>query len=69
MASLTYEDVLAKKVAFGTPARVIERLTQLREELGVDGFVAELNPGGRIPVELETRSLKLLTHEVMPAFK
>jgi alkanesulfonate monooxygenase SsuD/methylene tetrahydromethanopterin reductase-like flavin-dependent oxidoreductase (luciferase family) len=69
MASLSYEDVLARKVAFGTPAGVIGRLTQLREELGLDGIVAELNPGGLIPPELETRSLQLLTREVMPAFK
>jgi hypothetical protein len=63
------DDVLAKKVAFGTPAGVIDRLTELREKLGLDGFVAELNPGERIPLELETRSLRLLTHEVMPVFK
>ena len=69
MASLTYEDILAKKVVFGSPAGVIERLTRLREQLGLDGIVAEPNPGGRIPTELETRSLHLLTHEVMPAFK
>jgi len=69
MANLSYDDVLEKKVAFGTAAGVIDRLTQLREELGLDGIVAELNPGGRIPKELETRSLKLLTHEVMPAFR
>jgi alkanesulfonate monooxygenase SsuD/methylene tetrahydromethanopterin reductase-like flavin-dependent oxidoreductase (luciferase family) len=69
MASLTYEDVLARKVAFGTPAGVIDRLTQLRDELGLDGIVAELNPGGLIPPELETRSLQLLTREVMPAFR
>jgi alkanesulfonate monooxygenase SsuD/methylene tetrahydromethanopterin reductase-like flavin-dependent oxidoreductase (luciferase family) len=69
MASLTYEDILARKVAFGTPAGVIDRLRQLREELGLDGIVAELNPGGLIPLELETRSLRLLTGEVMPAFK
>jgi len=69
MANLSYDDVLEKKVAFGTAAGVIDRLTRLREELGLDGIVAELNPGGRIPKELETRSLKLLTHEVMPAFK
>jgi hypothetical protein len=56
-------------VAFGTPKGVIDRLTQLREDLGIDGIIAELNPGGRIPLELETRSLRLLTHEVMPAFK
>ena len=69
MASLTYDDVLAKKVVFGTPAGVVDRLNQLREELGLDGIVAELNPGGRIPVELETQSLRLLTHEVLPCFR
>ncbi|HEV8439613.1 MAG TPA: LLM class flavin-dependent oxidoreductase [Methylomirabilota bacterium] len=69
MASLSYEDILAKKVAFGSAAGVIDRLTQLREELGLDGVVAELNPGGLIPPELERRSLEILTREVMPAFK
>jgi alkanesulfonate monooxygenase SsuD/methylene tetrahydromethanopterin reductase-like flavin-dependent oxidoreductase (luciferase family) len=69
MANLSYEDILAKKVIFGTASRVIDRLTELRDELGLDGIVAELNPGGLIPKELETRSLQLLTHEVMPAFK
>jgi len=69
MASLSYDDILARKVAFGTAAGVIDRLTRLREELGLDGIVAELNPGGRIPAELETRSLQILTREVMPAFR
>jgi alkanesulfonate monooxygenase SsuD/methylene tetrahydromethanopterin reductase-like flavin-dependent oxidoreductase (luciferase family) len=69
MGSLSYDDVLTKKVAFGTAAGVIDRLTYLRDELGLDGIVAELNPGGRIPPELETRSLQILTHEVMPAFR
>jgi alkanesulfonate monooxygenase SsuD/methylene tetrahydromethanopterin reductase-like flavin-dependent oxidoreductase (luciferase family) len=69
MGSLSYDDVLTKKVAFGTAAGVIDRLTYLRDELGLDGVVAELNPGGRIPPELETRSLQILTHEVMPAFR
>ena len=69
MARLSYDDILAKKVVSGTPARVIHRLGELREALGLDGFIAELNPGGRIPLELETRSLQLLTHEVFPAFR
>jgi alkanesulfonate monooxygenase SsuD/methylene tetrahydromethanopterin reductase-like flavin-dependent oxidoreductase (luciferase family) len=69
MANLSYEDILARKVIFGTAARVIDRLTELRDELGLDGIVAELNPGGLIPKALETRSLQLLTHEVMPAFR
>ena len=69
MASLSYEDILARKVAFGTARGVIDRLAQLRDELGLDGIVAELNPGGRIPPELETRSLEILAREVVPVFR
>ena len=67
MASLTYDDVLARKVVFGTAAEVVERLGRLRDELSVDGIIAELNPGGLIPPELETRSLRILTQDVIPA--
>jgi alkanesulfonate monooxygenase SsuD/methylene tetrahydromethanopterin reductase-like flavin-dependent oxidoreductase (luciferase family) len=69
MAALSYEDVLARKVVSGTPERVIDRLRELREALNLDGFIVELNPGGLIAEELETRSLRLLTHEVIPAFR
>jgi len=69
MANLTYEDILARKVAFGTAEGVIDRLKELREQLGIDGIVTELNPGGLIPLELERRSLQLLTRDVIPAFK
>jgi alkanesulfonate monooxygenase SsuD/methylene tetrahydromethanopterin reductase-like flavin-dependent oxidoreductase (luciferase family) len=69
MANLSYDDILARKVVFGTASGVIDRLTRLREELGIDGIIAELNPGGRIPPELETQSLRILAHEVLPAFK
>jgi alkanesulfonate monooxygenase SsuD/methylene tetrahydromethanopterin reductase-like flavin-dependent oxidoreductase (luciferase family) len=68
LSSLTYEEILHAKVAFGTAAGLIERLSQLREELGLDGIVAELNAGGQIPAERVKRSLHILTHEVMPAF-
>jgi alkanesulfonate monooxygenase SsuD/methylene tetrahydromethanopterin reductase-like flavin-dependent oxidoreductase (luciferase family) len=67
MAALTYDDVLARKVVFGTPGGVVERLRQLQDELGLDGIVAELNPGGLIPPALETRSMELLAREVVPA--
>jgi alkanesulfonate monooxygenase SsuD/methylene tetrahydromethanopterin reductase-like flavin-dependent oxidoreductase (luciferase family) len=69
MANLSYEDILSRKVVFGTARQVTDRLTELREQLGLDGIIAELNPGGMIPPELETRSLHLLTRDVMPAFK
>jgi len=69
MATLSYEDVLAKKVAFGTPDQLIERLNTLRDELGIDGILLEPNSGGLIPPEKERESLRLFTHEVIPAFR
>jgi alkanesulfonate monooxygenase SsuD/methylene tetrahydromethanopterin reductase-like flavin-dependent oxidoreductase (luciferase family) len=69
LANLSYEQILQTRVAFGSPAGLIDRLTRLREELGVDGIVAEMNPGGLIPAERERQSLRILTHQVMPAFR
>jgi alkanesulfonate monooxygenase SsuD/methylene tetrahydromethanopterin reductase-like flavin-dependent oxidoreductase (luciferase family) len=69
LAALTYEDILETKVIVGSPERVIDRLTQFKEMLGLTGFTAELNPGGLLPKEAVHRSLRLLTEEVMPAFK
>ena len=69
LAKLSYEQILRTKVAFGTAAGLIDRLTELREELGLNGIVAELNPGGLIPIEQVMRSLHILAREVMPAFK
>jgi alkanesulfonate monooxygenase SsuD/methylene tetrahydromethanopterin reductase-like flavin-dependent oxidoreductase (luciferase family) len=69
MASLTYDDILDRKVAAGTPTDVIERLRRLRDELGLDGIIAEPNAGGLVSPDLERRSLRLLAQEVMPAFR
>jgi alkanesulfonate monooxygenase SsuD/methylene tetrahydromethanopterin reductase-like flavin-dependent oxidoreductase (luciferase family) len=65
----TYEDLLETRVVFGSPEQVIDRLHEFKEMLGVTGITAELNPGGFLPKEAVQRSLKLLTQEVMPAFK
>jgi hypothetical protein len=48
---------------------VIERLRELRAQLGIDGVIAELNPGGLIPLERETRSMELLARDVIPALR
>ena len=69
LENMTYEDILETKVIVGSPERVIDRLRQYQEMLGLTGFTAELNPGGLLPKEAVHRSLKLLTEEVMPAFK
>ena len=69
LASLSYDEILARKVAFGTGPALIDRLGQLREELAVTGVAAELNPGGLLPTAQELRSLEILTKQVMPALK
>ena len=69
MSNVSYEELLQTRVIFGSPERVIHRLTQFQEQLGITGIIADLNPGAQLPKEAAQRSLKLLTHEVMPAFK
>jgi hypothetical protein len=41
---------------------------QLRDELGIDGILAELNFGGLIPPGMMMRSLRLLCEKVRPHF-
>ena len=53
----------------GTVDSVTDKLANFQETLGLSGFTAELNPGGLLPPEAVKRSLKLLTQEVMPAFR
>lgn len=69
MRSIDYEEVLRERMIVGTPTRVIDRLTELQEELGLDGILAELNPGSRIPHQRVMEALRLLCQEVMPHFK
>lgn len=69
LEKITYDEILDTKVIFGSPERVIDRLAQFKEMLGLTGFTAELNPEGLLPMDAVKRSLKLLTEEVMPAFK
>src|SRR3981189_258417 len=67
--TIDYEEVLRERMIVGTPERVIDRLQEVREELGLDGILAELNPGSLFPHGRGTRALGLLCKEVMPRFK
>jgi hypothetical protein len=69
LAGLSYEQILAERVAFGSAAGLIDRFARLREELSLDGVVAELDAGGLIPAARVKKSLSILTRHVMPAFK
>ena len=69
LQTITYEEALRDKLVVGSPARVVERLIQLREELGFDGILAELNCGGLIPPARVMNSLRMLCEEVLPRFR
>ncbi len=69
LAALSYDQILETKVAFGSAEGLVDRFHYLEEELGLNSVVAELNAGGLIPADQVRRSLKVLTHQVMPAFK
>jgi alkanesulfonate monooxygenase SsuD/methylene tetrahydromethanopterin reductase-like flavin-dependent oxidoreductase (luciferase family) len=69
MQSIAYEDVLKERMIVGTPGRVVDRLKQLDEELGLDGILAELNPGSLVPHAGVMEALRLLCEEVMPKFR
>jgi alkanesulfonate monooxygenase SsuD/methylene tetrahydromethanopterin reductase-like flavin-dependent oxidoreductase (luciferase family) len=66
LQAITWDEVLRDKIIVGTPGHVAERLNGLRDELGLDGVLAELNCGSRISHANVLESLRLLCREVMP---
>ena len=69
LASMSYDEMLQTKVAFGAADNLRHRFAELKEDLGLDGIVAELNAGGLIPEAAVARSLRIITRQVMPSFK
>lgn len=69
LQQVTYEEALREKVAVGTPEMVVDRIQGIRDELGINGILAELNCGSMIPQEHVLRSQRLLCEKVMPRFK
>lgn len=69
LQTINYDEVLREKIIVGTPRMVADRLHALHEELGLDGILAEMNCGSRIPHAQVLRSLELLCREVMPEFR
>jgi alkanesulfonate monooxygenase SsuD/methylene tetrahydromethanopterin reductase-like flavin-dependent oxidoreductase (luciferase family) len=69
LSHVTYDDLLRDRVAYGTPDMVVDRLRQLRDELGLSGVIAESNVGGRIPLERVLTSIRLYAEEVAPRLR
>ena len=69
LATITYEDLLRDRLAYGTPESVSEKLITLRDELGLSGFIMESNVGGRIPQVKMLNSVRLFAEEVVPQLR
>jgi alkanesulfonate monooxygenase SsuD/methylene tetrahydromethanopterin reductase-like flavin-dependent oxidoreductase (luciferase family) len=69
LQAMDYDEILEKRVAFGSASSLVERLGMLKAELGLDGFIVELNPGGLLPMDRMLRTLRILTHEVLPKLR
>ncbi len=69
LRTMTYDHALAGHTLVGTPETVSERLSALDAELGLDGIMAELNCGGKIPHAQVMESLRLLCQNVQPRFR
>ena len=67
LSEASYDDVL-RRVAYGTPEAVVERLQEYRQTLGITGVSLDVNPGGQLPYERVVHSLRLLTEKVIPHF-
>src|SRR5439155_1835753 len=68
LQTITYDEALRDKIIVGTPERVADRLMGLKEELGLDGILAEMNCGTKIANQQVMKSLQLLCEKVKPRF-
>jgi alkanesulfonate monooxygenase SsuD/methylene tetrahydromethanopterin reductase-like flavin-dependent oxidoreductase (luciferase family) len=62
-----YDEVLRTRVAYGSAARVADRLREFIDCTGVTGFLLDFNFGGQIPQPLVLESMRRLANHVMPA--
>jgi alkanesulfonate monooxygenase SsuD/methylene tetrahydromethanopterin reductase-like flavin-dependent oxidoreductase (luciferase family) len=69
LSQVSYDGLLRDRLAYGTPDMVVERLTHLRDALGLSGFVIEPNVGGGVPRDQVFRSVRLFAQEVAPRLR
>ena len=62
---MSYDDWLRDKVVYGTPDAVTGRLLQLKQILGLDQLVYEINYGNQLSNKQQLKSLHLFNEEVL----
>ena len=69
LATVTYDDLLSTRLAYGTPEVVSARLKALGEQLGRAGVIIEPNVGGLVPSEHVLDSVRLIGERVAPELR
>ena len=69
LGKLTYEEILVEHAVVGSPESVADRLLELRKTLGFTSFSGWMNPGGQIPNDRVTRSMRLFAERVIPRLR
>jgi alkanesulfonate monooxygenase SsuD/methylene tetrahydromethanopterin reductase-like flavin-dependent oxidoreductase (luciferase family) len=68
LMNMTYEKAIAGSVMIGSPDEVVGKIEALRDDMGLDGVLLELNCGGKVVHAHEMEALRLLCQEVQPRF-
>jgi len=68
LMTMTYDQATEGSVMIGSPDVVIRKIEALRDDMGLDGVLLELNCGGKVEHAHEMEALRLLCQEVQPAF-
>jgi len=69
LETMTFDQALAGSTAIGTPDTIVRKLEALRDDLGLDGVLLELNCGGKVAHAHEMEALRLLCLDVRTAFR
>jgi alkanesulfonate monooxygenase SsuD/methylene tetrahydromethanopterin reductase-like flavin-dependent oxidoreductase (luciferase family) len=65
---MTYDEAAEGSVMVGSPDDVTRKIEALRDDMGLDGVLVELNCGGKVRHAHEMEALRLLCQEVQPRF-
>jgi alkanesulfonate monooxygenase SsuD/methylene tetrahydromethanopterin reductase-like flavin-dependent oxidoreductase (luciferase family) len=68
LATMTYDEAAEGSVMVGSPDDVTRKIEALRDDMGLDGVLVELNCGGKVRHAHEMEALRLLCQEVQPRF-
>jgi alkanesulfonate monooxygenase SsuD/methylene tetrahydromethanopterin reductase-like flavin-dependent oxidoreductase (luciferase family) len=68
LATMTFDKANEGSVMIGSPDEVTRKIEAIRDDMGLDGVLLELNCGGKVMHAHEMEALRLLCEEVQPRF-